>query len=107
VLESDLFQQVEHLFEVVVLFTRELNDHRRTEREVRDRVAQPSHPLPNGLSTFGPAHELEHAIAPLLNRHIEIWHDPCFTCDQLDQVACDYGRIHVEEAVPGHIGTVD
>src|SRR5256884_196438 len=62
----------------------------------RGRPPQPPQLVPQRALTLGAAHPLEHAVGGVLNRDVEVRHDPRASRYELDQAFGETGRVDVQ-----------
>ena len=87
--------------EVGVRLTGEPHEAGGADREIGNGAAQPPELFAQRALPLGPAHAFQHAVTGVLDRHVQIRHDPGFAGHQLDQPLGETRGVNVEEAEPG------
>jgi hypothetical protein len=90
-IELDLLEELEEHREVCFGFSREADDARRPNRHVGYRVANARDTIANNVLPLRATHTGEHGIRTVLNRHIQIRHDPALGRHQFQQARREPG----------------
>ncbi len=79
------------------------DDERRTKKYTGDLRADPFNQLGDVFAITQPMHALQHAVADMLQRHVEILRDTRRSGIQLQQLIRDLLWIQIEGSDPSHI----
>src|SRR5207247_10612255 len=71
-----------------------------TNREIGDRRPEPAELGAQGVLPLGAPHALEHAVARVLDRHVDVRHDARLPRHQRQQPLAEPRRVDVQQAVP-------
>jgi hypothetical protein len=101
-IELGLLEKGQQCPKVIVRLAGESHEAGRANRKIGDRTAQPDELLAQRTRALGPAHPLQHPIARMLDRHVDVGNDTGLAPHQLHQPVSDAGRIDVEQTKPGN-----
>src|SRR5262249_18016641 len=105
--ELGFLQEPDQLVDVRFRLAGEAYDERRTECDPGDGGPDAGQEPADGRPAALAAHRAQHAIADVLQRHVEVAADGGLVRDHLEELVGDRARVGVEEPEPAYIGYAD
>ena len=92
--------EVEQLLELATGLPGEPGDEGGAQHEIGDRLAQRAEKVLRGRTVDAALHALEHRITRVLQRQVEVGHDPVAAGDRRDEPVGEVDRVEVHEPDP-------
>ena len=92
--------EFDELFELLVGLSRKTGDHRRAEYKLRDRLPHHRNHFDGRLTRHSARHALEHRVARMLERHVDVGQDPLGLANGLQECSVDVHGIEIHQPNP-------